>query len=99
MTRFRVEVIGEPVYLMSPDRGRLERLGFSTIRWIEAESEDEADQIARGMVLGQLSKKRPRNRPDQPVALTTQVTRLSPLESSKHKDPGRGFSFFPHEVN
>ena len=99
MTRFRVEVIGGPVYLVSGDQGRLERLGFSTVRWVEAESGEEADQIARGMVLSQLSKKRPSNPPDQPVELTTQVTRLSPLESSKHKDPGRGFTFFPYDVN
>jgi hypothetical protein len=99
MSRFRVNVIGEPVYLASADRGRLARLGFSAIRVVEAESAEEADKTVRAMVLSQLSRKRPRNPPDQPVALTTQVTPISALESRKYKDAGRGFTFFPHEVN
>jgi hypothetical protein len=98
MTRFRVEVIGAPVYLLSADQSRVERLGFSTIRWVEAQSVEEAERLARDMVLAELFRKRPRNPTDEPVELTTQVTRLSWLESSMHRDVGKGFTFFPNEV-
>lgn len=99
MTRFRVEVLGGPVYLLSADQGQVERLGFSTVRWVEAESAEEAERLARDLVRSQLVRKRPRNPPDEPVELTTQVTRLSWLEGSMHRDVGKGFTFFSAEVN
>ncbi len=89
--KYSVMLEGRNIYL---NRGRIERMGFFTTRWVEAISKDEAEKMAVELVnqeleaLGIL-----RNSPEDPPTFVVEKVR----EVDSFGDfivPGKGFTFF-----
>jgi hypothetical protein len=99
MRRFRVMLQGAPVLLLDVDSQEVNRLGFYTTRWIQAESAEEAGRLASRMVLDELMKTGTKNPPEHPIHVAVdEVVEASWFEMLR-RAPGRGFTFYPDDSN
>ncbi len=105
MPRFSVTIQGAPIFLEVADSsnkgsGKVEQLGFHTCRLVKATSAEEASEIAKRIVINDLSPYNLKNPPDLPVQLTIEgVSVLSWLESLWYPKSRFGFIFYPDDTN
>lgn len=100
MATFRVMMEGRPLFLLDVEKQQVDRLGFFTTRWIRAETPEVAGRIARSLVQDELAVTGNRNPPDQPLNVTiSEVVRVSWVDGVRHRDGGRGFTFFRDDGN
>lgn len=92
LKKYCVVVNGENIYL---DMGKVERYGFFTERWVEAENPKIAADLALVHVEQELVKgNRLRNRlEDPPSLLIDEIHEVSSF--GDNIVPGKGFSFYP----
>jgi hypothetical protein len=100
MATFRVMMEGRPLFLLDVEKQQVDRLGFFTTRWVRAETPEAAGRTACSVVQDELAVTGNRNPPDQPLKVTiSQVVRVSWIDGVRHRDGGRGFTFFPDGSN
>lgn len=90
--KYSVVVEGVNIYL---NRGRIERMGFFTTRWVEALKNDEAEKSAIELVKQELETMDVLcNSPQDPP--TFSIDKVREIDSfDGFMVPGKGFSFFP----
>jgi hypothetical protein len=88
---------GAPVFLLDVDSQKVDRLGFYTTRWVQAESAGDAGRLACRLVLDEFAQTGTKNPPDQPIRVVPEkVAEVSWFEMVR-RGPGQGFTFYPDE--
>jgi hypothetical protein len=94
--KYSVIVEGKNIYL---NRGRIERMGFFTTRWVEATDRNEAEKKAIDLVKQEVEEldvlcNSPK---DPPTFLVDKVREVDSFGDARV--PGKGFALFPDELN
>jgi len=79
---------------------RIQRFGFFTTRWVNAETDQMASDKAWQAVLAELAEKGHCSTPDQLISpINVKSVKLSWLEGLLHLRDGRGFTFYAEGGN